>query len=450
MADRDEQHLLGRFWLAGHPEQKLPGWLDVSGRNPKITLAGQLTAPVEWSPTEDGGMQGVPAPEFPVERFTVHGQLSVGNQQKVTLLQADTYPLNFQLFGDLDAESENGTQVFEGHWLIRGAHIEPADKILKAMVRFTYIDEWAARHGLTKYQPSFAAGKPVEVSYQEPESLEAPIPGGLGKLHLGHYRQPTSPTSVGLEIRHETWLRIDAEAASLDALHSEFVAPVLNLASVMLDRSCKITQLRVATENSELYDPVYHPTIRADRPVRPIEPGYSYLRLPDIDFATVANAVVAFRDIDPIPSILVSTFERDSGRFLETDLLELAACAEGLDLRLHKTGDKTYRQRLERLIAYTKDCVPEAAGVAVKWAGSLVNARNDYAHLLPGPRNTWKTNLVLWESLKWILGAAILLHAGVDAEVIKEGLKRHESYAFFVRKAKNYAPDIYSEPVSAQ
>lgn len=120
-------------------------------------------------------------------------------------------------------------------------------------------------------------------------------------------------------------------------------------------------------------------------------------------------------------------------------------------MRLHKTGKKKeYRQRLERLIAYTKDCVPDAAGVATQWAASLVNARNDYAHLLPGPRNSWQTNLVLWESLKWILGAAILLHVGVDAEVIKKGLNRHESYAFFVRKAKNYAPDIYAKPAPSQ
>jgi hypothetical protein len=446
VADRDEQHLLGRFWLAGHPDQKLPGWLDVSGANPKITLAGQLTAPVEWSQTADGGQRGVPAPEFPVERYTVHGHLSEGTHPKVTLLDADTYPQTFQMFGDLDAGSENGTQVFEGPWLIRGAHVEPGEPILMAMVRFTYIDEWVARPGLTKYEDSYLEGSPVEVSYREPEPQEAQIPGGVGALRVTHHRQPTSPTAVGLEIRHEAWLWIDAQAQSLDALYMDFVAPVLNVASLMMDRACKVTDLKVATGNSGSYDRVYHPMVQRDRPVRPIKPGYSYLRLPDIDLATVANAVVVSREIDPIPSILVSTLERDTGRFLETDLLELAACADGLDRRLHKTGKKTYRQRLERLIAYTKDCVPDAAGVATRWAASLVNARNDYAHLLPDSRNSWQTNLVLRESLKWILGAAILLHAGIDAEVIKKGLERNQSYAFFVRKAKNYAPDIYTEP----
>lgn len=78
VADRDEQHLLGRFWLAGHPDEKLPGWLDVSGSNPRITLAGQLTAPVEWSSTS-GGRIGVCGTRVPCR--PVHGARTTQRRQ---------------------------------------------------------------------------------------------------------------------------------------------------------------------------------------------------------------------------------------------------------------------------------------------------------------------------------------------------------------------------------
>jgi hypothetical protein len=106
--------------------------------------------------------------------------------------------------------------------------------------------------------------------------------------------------------------------------------------------------------------------------------------------------------------------------------------------------EPTYKERLMRLIEYTQGCVPEAAGVAAKWARSLVSARNDYAHLLAESRNSWQTNIVLRDSLKWILGAAVMLYAGIGAEAIKKGLGRNESYAFFVRKSEHYAPEIYN------
>jgi HEPN superfamily Apea-like protein len=258
----------------------------------------------------------------------------------------------------------------------------------------------------------------------------------------------------------------------------------------MMDRPCKVTRLEVVTENSDYYDPVFHSLIRENHDVVPIDPGYFYLGLSDIELSVVANAIVRLRDLDPVPTILSSSLDRTTGRFLETDLLELAACAEGIDRRMHE-GDEspfdsatvsriqqiaidairyelhgplgeyaaqqvrtklqhfepTYMERLMRLIEYTQACAPEAAGVAAKWARSLVDARNDYAHLLPGPRNSWETNMVLKDSLKWIIGAAILLHVGVDDKTIKAGLQRTESYAFFVRKSRNYAPEIYDIPL---
>ncbi|MFI5585227.1 HEPN domain-containing protein [Amycolatopsis sp. NPDC051758] len=487
MADRDEKHLLGRFWLAGQPEVTLPGWLDLSGPNPKITLAGQLTAPVEWRATADGGVQGLPASEFPDTRFTVHGRLSTGTRPNVTLLDADTYPQNFQVFGDLGAGSENGTQVFEGYWLVRGAHLNPGESILKAVVRFTYIDEWAAHTGLTKYQDAkFEDGSPVELSYREPEPKEASIPGRPGSIRLTHKREITSPTVTGMEIQHKAWLWIDAQASTLDALYNDFVAPVLNLASVMMDRSCKVTSLQVLVSGSEYYNRVHHPIVRDDHPVKPIKPGYSYLRLPDISLDNVANAIASFSNIDPVPTILASSLGLDSGRFLETDLMELAACAEGIDRRMHKDdetifnqdtiseiqriaanavrceipgplGDHaadqlvdklryfepTYKERLLRLVEYIHESAPAAAGVATEWAKSLVDARNNSAHLLPTSGTTWETKIALRDSLKWILGVAILRYAGIDAGLIKRGLERHQGYAFFIRKARHHASNIY-------
>lgn len=254
-----------------------------------------------------------------------------------------------------------------------------------------------------------------------------------------------------------------------------------------MDRQCLVTRLLICTDKDELYNQVCHPLVREDHPMKPIKPENFYLRLLDINPSIVAASIAKLKDIDPVPRILADSLSRDSGRFLETDLLELAACAEGLDRRMHKDegqifepdtvakiqrvaadavrcelrgplGDHaakqvrnklqyfepTYKERLARLVGYTQDCVPEAAGVATTWIRSLAGARNEYAHMLPEYRNSWETNIVLRESLKWILGAAVLLHAGVGAEVIKQALGRYERYRFFTRKSKHFAPDIYA------
>jgi hypothetical protein len=107
--------------------------------------------------------------------------------------------------------------------------------------------------------------------------------------------------------------------------------------------------------------------------------------------------------------------------------------------------EPTYKERLNRLIEYTQDCVPNAVGVAKRWVGSLVDARNDLAHLLPDTRNGWETNLILRESLKWILGAALMRQAGISASTIRKRLEAYEPYSFFVRKSAHYAPAIYEK-----
>jgi ApeA-like protein len=196
MASQDEQHLLGRFWLAGSPKRVLPGWLDLSGSNPTITLAGQMTAPVEMVQVAEHAAAGSPPSEFTSDRFTIHGLLSSGLRPKVTLLEARAYPRNFQAFGDLGPGSENGTQVFEGYWLIHGTHVHPDEPILKARVRFTYIDEWIGRSGIVRANVGIGENKTVELLYQAPPPQEAEIPDGLGSIRVSYHRDLTRPTAA--------------------------------------------------------------------------------------------------------------------------------------------------------------------------------------------------------------------------------------------------------------
>lgn len=484
MPEESDRHLLGRFWFVGQEDQVLPGWLDLSGRRPVITVAGQFTPPVTMTVVEDT-VHGVPEPEFTSDSYVLHGNLSAGLRSKVTMLGAQSRGRTMQMFGDLNAFSENGTEKFFGDALVKGAHVTPGGAVLKAMFRFSHIDEWTRRSGVVKFEHHFEGQYPVDISYRLPDPVAAELPDGRGSIRVKHMRGIPWCNAKGTGVEHRAWIEVDARAGSLDQMVADFVYPTLNLVSIMIDRPCRLTELAIQTEEKGYFDPVYHPLVDRDENPVPIKPGYYYMGLPHAGIESLARWIVRSRALDPIPSVVAGSLDRSRGLYLENELLELASCAEGLDRRMHgeesifnedtieaikriacdsvRVGlpgeigqeasrqlrmklsyfEPTYKERLNRLIEYTKGCMPKAAGVAKRWIASLADARNDLAHLLPDPRNKWEINVILVESLKWILGAALLREAGISEGVIEERLKQNESYQFFVRKSAHYAPNIY-------
>jgi hypothetical protein len=485
MAEDADRHLLGRFWFAGREDQVLPGWLDLSGRRPVITVAGQFTPPVVMTVVGDT-IRGEAEPEFTSGSYVLHGNLSAGLRPQITMLGAQSHGRTMQMFGDLNAFSENGTEKFVGDALVKGAHVSPDGDVLKARFRFSHIDEWTNRSGVVKCDHDFEGQYPVDISYRLPESATAEIPG-RGSIRVQHHRGIPQVTAKGVSLEHRAWIEVDARADSLERMLSEFIYPTLNFVSVMLDRPCRLTDLAILTKEKGYFDTVYHPLVDRETSPKPIRAPYYYMGLPHVGIDSLARWIERHPALHPIPAVVAGSLDRARGMHLENELLELASCAEGLDRRMHgketifnqdtiddikriacdsvRVGlrgeigleaarqlqmklsffEPTYKERLNRLIEYTKECMPNAVGVAKIWIASLADARNDLAHLLPDPRNSWETNLILIDSLRWILGAALLRQGGIPEEVIKERLKQYETYQFFVRKAAHYAPGIYKK-----
>jgi hypothetical protein len=457
---------------------------------------------------EDETVVGLPAHEFPTDRVTIHGTLSSGSAPRhVTLVDAWVHrSTGLQLGGPLGAGADNGEQGLRGAWLVHGAHVTSDQRVTGARVRFTHIDEWAGDSGITslKYVPSVISG--VDLVYRRPEPKEVTLPEGGLTMRVTHLRRLHQPTVTGMHVEHHAYLEFTNIDCTLPQLLSEHVQPALHLASLMLDHHCTLTDLRVTIDESGQHRAVHHPLVREDRNQSPLRPeGRHPIRLPQVGIDAFARGVQALRAVAPIPAIVTANLAPQPGQYIESRLLELAAAAEGLDRRMHGPAvesefssadaklirnaavdmvvsrmgrviqdiavdgvlrslgpvirdyaaeqvreklahfEPSYRNRLLRLLDYTEPIVPEAAGAAAHWARTLTGARNDYAHLLLNSRNDFDTDMVQWESLRWILRAALMRWAGFPDEVQRAKIVNNPSYMSFTRSARHYAHTIYDD-----
>lgn len=486
VAASDDSHLLGKFWLAESPDHQLTGWLDLSGSRPVVTVNGQLTpAMTSRAQNEDWDASEFADKEFDSVTHTIHGHLAEGRKRKVTIAEAVSASRRYNMILDVDPEGEpsGGVHVFRGAWAARGAHISVDETIGSASIRFANIDEWVRSNGVTVEIVPGDPRRKVRISYEQPEADSAPIPGSGGRIATKFLRHHPEVRFDGAGVRQDAWLAFDdVECASLDELLRVMVSPVLTLVSVMLDRKVGLTELEVLTEKTDDYLTVYHPMVTRNAAAVPIEPGYFFIGLPNVSLSNLATWISMAHIYAPVPNILYSALDLHPTGTLESRLLQLAACAEGLVRRqfadkrivekavakkarnaarnaveeavgdevaervaqaLAHFGDITYAERLNLLLDFTQDVVPEAAGDRSAWIKKVKNARNGFAHLLEGSTDSWEVSFVLLESLKWILGAALLLNAGISANAIKERLAAYEGYSFFKRQASALAHEVY-------
>lgn len=484
-----KDHTIGRFWQAGSPEFHLPGSLDLSRTFPTVHLAGQLTPIVRWIDQGNGSWQGEPVDAgFKPPTSHLHGLLADTQDREITLFDSITSSRNYGPMATLGKDAENGSQSLQGIWLVQGAHIDPNEEILGGLLRFTNIDAWIGNNGITIERTGPKNRRRTTLHHTTPYPQTALIPGTGTSVGVSFDRQFATPTRDGVEIHQKTWIQFEnLRGQTLPSFFENYVSPMVNFASIMLDQECVVTELLILTRASDNYLPVYHPVIKRDAVPQEIPLGSYYLGLPHISIGSVARWLHRSTTLDPVPNILVATLSASRNqRTVESSLLELAACAEGLDRRMHQDeavfdpdiadkarrvaleavktvtkgevreeilkrisdslshfNEASYSERLNRLIKFTDGCIPEAAGVTRKWTKTVVTARNGYAHLLNEPGNPWEVNLVILESLKWILGAVILIHAGISPATIKERLNKHQPYLNFKAKARELAPDIY-------
>ncbi|HJQ45584.1 MAG TPA: HEPN domain-containing protein [Amycolatopsis sp.] len=480
---RGTEHLLGSFWLAGSRDQALTGWLDLSGKRPTVTLNGQLTPAMARNVGGTGVEYGEPVDDtFNDEKLTLHGYLAEGARRKVTILDAITISRRYNLFAVGD--SSEGVHVLRGTWAVRGAHIEPNEEVVSSWFKFTNLDEWIGTNGITA-TVTLRPRKSVEIRYEEPSPVSASIPSsGEGTVSTQFLSVPDPDVFFnGAEIRHRSWIYLrNVHCSSFSVLLQEMVYPVVTLASVMMRRKCFLTEISILTNKDEYSLDVYHPILEPEAADDEYTPGRRTLGLRDVGITVLAGWISRSAKFNPIPNIVYSSYNDNATRTLESRLLELAAAAEGFDRR--KYGDEaifersvarkarraaigaardvagedvanrvsqtmsffnspTYAERLRRLLTFTDSALPGVAGNWKEWIKRVKEARNGYAHQLDRPGDSWELELILLESLQWVLSAAVLLEAGVESEIIEKHLSDDEEYRFFRRKAKALAPAVY-------
>jgi hypothetical protein len=197
----------------------------------------------------------------------------------------------------------------------------------------------------------------------------------------------------------------------------------------------------------------------------------------------------------PIPPVIEKSTGTRHWEF-ETELLALAAAAEGLHRRCYpqppsdydpeavrkaarkaardavslefsdQVGDRvyqclnhfedpTYRKRLTDLIQDTKEVVPGITGTTDDWIERVASVRNGYAHLLTDEPVTTigmvqrqsKELIVLHESIRWLLVARLMLYISVESDHISEGLQGCALYRNFFQRAPGWLPDVHQNIV---
>lgn len=489
MTIHNDTHLLGRFWVAGQPDNSLPGWLDCSQPNPSVTLAGQLTPAIAVATSQSNHLSPTDR-EFTPESYTIHGELSQGNFPSVTIFGAICKFREYKGFPGTSSASTNGVQVFQGSWLLRGCHLLSGDTFKKAILRFNYLDDWVNKSGLVRYKWNFGEGRPVDLVYQEPYPQSALIPGGRGSVSVYFFRHIPHARPTGFRTKHHAEVQFEFNSQTLNEVYSRYVEPTLNLVSIMMNRPCHATHLQVLPEGSEYFCPVSHSLIDPEVAADKIRSEYYYLGLQHVGIGSLARWLARVNDstlkLNPIPSIVSGAMRTDSSRFIESDILELATCIEGLDRRLNGSDspfnadterkirkiavdsiqndipnelgayaaeivagklaifEPTYSERANRLLNEVQPCAPELVGLVDEWRRNMRDLRNELAHMFEDQRIPVDTKIVLRDSLRWTLGIILMLRvAGLGESVIRSRLTDNQAYKFFIRKAKDIAPAIY-------
>jgi ApeA-like protein/HEPN superfamily Apea-like protein len=478
------ERYLGEFWAAGNPTEKRPGWIEIEDLRPIVTVLGQLTPAVAWKSGEDGFQSADFVELNEPERITVFGQLATGSERAVTVKEAVTISRKMNLFAITSGSNQDGMQVLQGMWAVHGKrHLDEDSKLTGAIVKVSGLEAWVNLSGLTG-EAQTSVSPTQKVSYEKPVIEDITIPGGDSRLSIYFHQRPTQYVDGKLEIGHSAWIRFDdISCQSLGEIYGKYLAPSTQLVSLMLRRRCDLTEVRVTIDDDDYYSSLSHPIILPEAQIEPIKPGYGFLGLRDCGLEVFASWISMAERYHPVPNLVINQFKSSGSMQLESSVFQLAATAEGFDRRrvgelimvakgdarkarrvaraaigdavgedvanravdfLGSFHESSYRERLDRLIELTESALPDVFGDKKEWKKHVVNARNGYAHLLEKLGNEIDIDMALLESLRWVMGAALLLEAGISPQKIREAASSNEDYNFFRTVLSAKAPTIYN------
>ncbi|GIF75245.1 hypothetical protein Asi02nite_47630 [Asanoa siamensis] len=471
------------FWLANNPDIQVPGELDLSGDRPRVRLGGSLTSPwaTKHEETPDGSVITVSELRDESEE---HNELIYGDVEKsgeVTLIDAFTVRQTLG-FGPPHVGPGYGSQEMSARYAVLGSHISgPEHKFNELRVRFPGAEEWFALPGVVWRIDREVGEVLATVSRARPES--ASLTHRQGNIHVDESLTITDNNVSGVRVgrRIYFWLT-DLDGVTIDELGRDFAGPLRSLMRICTRTAVEISEVMVRVGPDERWLRVHSTYTSPDSDSRPTQPRM-LVTFPALGTRGVATWFERADQLGALVHIVGDIFAGPKAT-IETQLLQLAAAAEGIHRRLYDDtprlnstevqlarttlkvairdlpahirevikqntthiSDPTFAQRLMRLSDEARMLLPEVTGTQpATWARYVKNVRNSYAHQLTDEdrRPTLDEQVVLWLSLKWLLVTLLLAGLGVQEETLRKRIGDSESYQRFLVQATAWFPAAY-------
>lgn len=412
----------GEFWVPDTPERRVRGEFVVSDEL-QVSLQGGLVDDPLVRPSGTGWALIASASKT-VESFlpvTIHGELESG--QIVTLLDGQNY----------GGHPPFGQPLYKAHMVLRGAHVMTNQQY--RAVRF--------RLGHPYWLGHLNSAPPVAV---EDDNSTLAIDSADEAANWLVYEAAVPMTLRQLEMRVVTACRVLAELA----LHVEIDEREMELRIDPLGEW--LTVLSADTDDME--SGRLDPDSLLPREELTVERFAAWIaldhRLDGLAAAVARKQTGPLQVLAPVATSVLeglhrrlpysqSKFPSDSRAALKrvrraaADAARAQAASEGLDAELVAAslaffGEVSFRDRATEVVSVVSAAVPEIAESVPNLPALLTETRNELAHhLIPDEvREPLEARYLRWILVStvtpWLLRCLLLLHAGVDPNVLHERL----------------------------
>lgn len=496
----------GRFWLPGSVDDKLPGRLDVVGRWPRVEILGELTPSLERvGVSGDGLTTWQPTAREGEEDLVVHGQL-LGGYGRMTLIDAQTRLRRSNLLGSLSDQVLEGRYALIGGLVGSAAHRFDVARVrmhnLDQWVRLTGLSvkvsenahemhiDFEAPDSVKVAVPGLGADLEFEASWTVPiptlsgasistqmwlvwkvpagqtvEGILTDVVNPLSALLTILFNEDCPPLELRVhDPNADCWLDVYSPAlvtapsigtgaplvrleefglAALASWLEQFagLSPLPQLVAGAVTSPARAVQSRLL-ELAAAAEGLHRRLHRDQRryPRQQVDEGAGFLK-----------ALGADEDLGLAVAALVQDKLQQSGTdaaFLDARLRPKIAEMLGQALKQY-LWEPSFPERLAALLQEVNGAAPGVAGRQNKWKEAVVAARIGFAHSLESENDPAEDELRRWhvlaQSLRWLLTARLLLHAGVVAGTLTEAFDRSDAYSNFLRSALKTLPRVYEQ-----
>jgi hypothetical protein len=429
----------GDFWALENPDVRVRGELTAElGKKPEVALAARVVAdPPPTAVTEPGDMGAA---------LAAHAAQRVAAFQPVTLQgQLDTG----ELVTLLHAQNHGSAHIprYIAFTAIRGANVAPDE--LYSAIRFRLDDPFWLGH-LTDGESSVVEDDGSTLSVEASEDgnwlvYESSTPATLRQLEVRVVSgclvlvQLALYTDEDLVIRG-TQVRVGSDSPWLTVSGPGFCAEPENPRLDTLLPHGELTVERFAKwiERNDPLDGLAWAVAR---------PGGVVLQVQSQVLTSLVEGFhrrLPFFEQSWFPGVPKNKLKRV--REAAGNVAANQAEEEGLDRdlvldlvtkALGHVGDVSYRDRAEAVVAMVCGAIPEIAESVAKLPSRLTDPRHSFAHQLPQDeaKEPLEVRVRRWTLVSyvtpWLLRALLLLHAGVEPDVLHKRYLEFGRFAFF-------------------